>query len=233
MMIEKFHKDIVEIEKKLQYTFQHKELLLLAFTHRSFVNENKERVEDHNERLEFLGDAILGVIVSEFLYKTLPTYKEGQLSYLRSRLVDASTCALYMQKLSVAEHLLLGKGEMMNAGKGRDSIIADLFEAILGAIYVDAGLEGVKQFFLHHFARLFEQLIKEPIHNWKAMLQDHFQKKFQKQPIYKLLRAEGPDHEKVFYIGVYLEDKELGMGTGLSKKEAEQKAAHDAIKKLL
>jgi ribonuclease III len=221
-----------KIEAKLHYVFHDKKLLERAFTHRSFINEHKEYAKEHNERLEFLGDAILGLLISEFLYRKLPEAQEGALSYLRSRLVDASTCCQYIHKLDVQEYLLMGRGEMMNAGKGRDSILADLLEALLGAVYIDAGIDATKQFFFHHFDTLLFSLIKEPFHNWKAMLQDYFQKKFQKQPMYKVLGAEGPDHEKVFYIGVYLDDTQLGTGKGLSKKEAEQQAAQHAYEQL-
>ena len=230
--MDNFLKETAKIEEKLRFEFQDKTLLTLAFTHRSFVNEHKELTKEHNERLEFLGDAILGFIVSEFLYKMLPSSKEGDLSYLRSRLVDAASCCLCIQKLEVQEYLLMGRGEMMNAGKGRDSILADLFEALLGAIYIDAGMEATKKFFFGHFETFLLTLIKEPSHNWKAMLQDYFQKRFQRQPIYKVMSEVGPDHEKVFHIGVYLDGELLGIGQGLSKKEAEQQAAQVAYEKL-
>lgn len=230
--MDNFLKDAVRIEEKLDYEFQNKSLLTLAFTHRSFVNENRELTREHNERLEFLGDAILGFMVSEFLYKMLPSSKEGDLSYLRSRLVDASSCCQCIQKLEVEEYLLMGRGEMMNAGKGRDSILADLFEALLGAIYIDAGMDNTKKFFFSHFETFLLTLIKEPSYNWKAMLQDYFQKRFQKQPMYKVMSEQGPDHEKVFHMGVYLEGELLGLGQGLSKKEAEQHAAQTAYEKL-
>jgi ribonuclease-3 len=226
-------KEFLKIEEKLGYVFCDKTLLTLAFTHRSFVNENREISKEHNERLEFLGDAILGFIVSEFLYKALPHYKEGDLSYLRSRLVDASSCCQCIQQLGVEEYLLMGRGEMMNAGKGRDTILADLFEAILGAIYIDSGIENVKKFFFGHFEEFLKMLIKEPSYNWKALLQDHFQKRVQKQPSYKVLSEEGPDHEKIFHVGVYLDEELLGLGQGLSKKEAEQHAAKEAYEKLV
>lgn len=226
-------KEMAKIEEKLGYTFCDKTLLTLAFTHRSFVNENREFIKEHNERLEFLGDAILGFIVSEFLYKILPSSKEGDLSHLKSRLVDASSCCQYVQKLGVQDYLLMGKGEMMNAGKGRDSILADLFEAVLGAIYMDTGIESVKAFFSRHFETFLMTLIKEPGCNWKAMLQDYFQRRFQKQPIYKVVSEEGPDHEKIFHVGVYLDEEQLGIGKGFSKKEAEQQAAQVAYEKLL
>lgn len=232
IMVDRFFKEIEVIESKLQYEFVNKQLLALAFTHRSFVNEHRQQAKEHNERLEFLGDAVLGVLISEFLYMTLPDLKEGDLSYLRSRLVDASTCCQYVYKLDVQGHLLMGKGEMMNAGKGRDSILADLFEALLGAIYIDAGIEKAKTFFFNHFEPVLLNIIKEPFHNWKALLQDYFQKKFQKQPVYQVLGAEGPDHAKVFDVGVYLDEKLLGSGKGLSKKEAEQQAAQNAYEQL-
>lgn len=196
------------------------------------MNENKESVKEHNERLEFLGDSVLGLLISEFLYNLAPTLKEGDLSYLRSRLVDASTCFSLLQKLEVEGYLLLGKGEMMNAGKGRETLLADLFEAILGAIYLDGGFEKVKAFFFDHFDQIVYEIIKQPVKNWKALLQDHYQKKMQKQPHYKVLFEEGPHHEKVFCVGVFLEEMELGVGRGFSKKEAEQSAAQEAYKKL-
>lgn len=220
------------VEEKLGYVFQNKDLLILALTHRSFVNENRDIKSGHNERLEFLGDAILGFLVSEFLYTTLPSYKEGDLSFLRSRIVDASACCLYLQTLGIQDYLRVGRGEAMNAGKGRDSLLADLFEALLGAIYLDSGMESVKAFFLKRFTGQLTQLIKDPAHNWKALLQDYFQKRMQKQPLYKVISEQGPDHEKTFCVGVYLDEEELGLGQGLSKKEAEQNAAQVAYEKL-
>lgn len=224
--------DSQEIEKKLGYTFKDKSLLILAFTHRSFVNENKEITVDHNERLEFLGDAILGLMVSEFLYKTLPDSKEGDLSFFRSKLVEASSCYQFVMMLDIKEYILMGKGEMMNEGKGRDSILADLFEAVIGAIYMDAGMDEAKKFFFSKFEGKLQALIEEPSKNWKALLQDYFQKKYQKQPSYSVIEEEGPDHEKTFHVGVYLDEEMLGRGTGLSKKEAEQNAAEVAYQKL-
>lgn len=220
-----------KIENKLGYVFTDKSLLKLAFTHRSFVNENKETTADHNERLEFLGDAVLGLMVSEFLYKALPNSKEGDLSFLRSKLVEASSCNQFLQMLEIKDFLLMGKGEKMNEGKGRDTILADLFEAIIGAIYIDSGFQKTKDFFFSKFDEKLFSLIKEPSKNWKALLQDFVQKKYQKQPVYNVISEEGPDHEKTFHVGVYLEHEMLGEGKGLSKKEAEQNSAEDAFKK--
>jgi ribonuclease-3 len=216
------------IEKKLGYTFQDRSLLTLAFVHRSFINENR-LVTQHNERLEFLGDAILGMLISDYLYRCLPSTPEGQLSYLRSRLVEASSCVSYVQSLDVASYVLLGKGERMNDGRGRESILADLFEAIIGAIYLDGGIEAAKNFLFSKFKQQIESILVTPLRNWKALLQDYCQKKYQLTPIYNVLKASGPDHSKIFEISVLINQQELGRGIGASKKEAQQAAAADAL----
>lgn len=220
------------IEKKLGYAFKDKKLLTLAFVHRSFYNEHRDLVQEHNERLEFLGDSVLGLIVSDYLYHHLPTQAEGELSQLRSRIVEASTCAYFLQKLGLAEYVFLGKGEKMNEGRGRETILADLFEALIGAIYIDGGLEVSRQFFWRHFTLDIAHILKEPTRNWKAELQDYSQKKYQKPPTYKVEKEAGPDHSKVFHVAVYIDNREMGKGTGASKKEAEQAAAQNALEKL-
>ncbi len=216
------------IEKKIGYQFKERSYLVLAFVHRSFINENKTMTQ-HNERLEFLGDAVLGMLISDFLYQHLPNNPEGQLSYLRSRLVEATSCVNYLQQLDVASYILLGKGERMNDGRGRDSILADLFEAIIGAIYLDGGIEAVKHFLFKNFLPRFEEILKTPLRNWKALLQDYCQKKFQQTPIYQVLSETGPDHSKIFEIIVIVNKEEFGRGRGASKKEAQQAAAADSI----
>ncbi len=220
-----------EIENAIGYRFKDKNLLLLAFTHRSFVNENR-LVNEHNERLEFLGDAIFGLLVSEHLYRNFPQTPEGELSFLRSRLVEASSCVTYIQKLDVEKYLLLGKGERLNNGRGRDSILSDLFEAIIGAIYLDDGIEAARSFLFGNFSKMIADIVRTPIHNWKALLQDYCQKKFQKPPLYKVMSESGPDHQKSFTISVIINDEELGIGKGTSKKIAQQQAAEDALSKL-
>ncbi len=224
-------KQASEIEIKMGYAFKDRSLLALAFTHRSFVNENKE-VNEHNERLEFLGDSVLGMIVAEYLYRYLPSTPEGELSYLRSRLVEATSCMNYVQKLDVEKYVLLGKGERLNSGRGRDSILADLFEAIIGAIYIDGGLESAQKFLFKNFSRDIEDILKTPIQNWKAQLQDFCQKTYQETPIYKVLSESGPDHSKTFSISVIINQEEVGSGVGPSKKEAQQEAAKDALSKI-
>ncbi|WP_039356407.1 ribonuclease III [Candidatus Protochlamydia amoebophila] len=219
------------IEAKLGYTFKDPQLLVLAFVHRSFINENRE-VNQHNERLEFLGDSVLGMLISDYLYCKLPKTPEGQLSYLRSRLVEASSCVHYIQSLDLSGYLLLGKGERMNDGRGRESILADLFEAIIGAIYLDGGLQAAKDFLFKNFHQHIEIILATPLRNWKALLQDYCQKNYQQTPLYQVLHESGPDHSKVFQISVWIQDRELGRGKGTSKKEAQQAAAADALSRV-
>ncbi|HSW86615.1 MAG TPA: ribonuclease III [Rhabdochlamydiaceae bacterium] len=230
--VQELVQQIPVIEERLSYRFNDKSLLILAFVHRSFYNENRDLVTQHNERLEFLGDSVLGLIISDYLYEKLPSFAEGQLSHLRSHLVEASSCVQYLQKLGIAEFVLLGKGERMNDGRGRDTILADLFEALIGAIYLDGGLNEAKRVFLSHFDQEIEAAFNEPLRNWKAELQDYSQKKHQKPPVYKVIKETGPDHSKVFHVVALIEDSEVGTGEGSSKKQAEQAAAEDALKRL-
>lgn len=230
--LEVLHERVPLIEEKLGYTFKDKDRLVLAFIHRSFLNENRGIVFETNERLEFLGDSVLGLIVSDYLFENLPEQEEGQLSYLRAQLVEASHCALFLTQLDVGSYVLLGKGERMNDGRGRETIFADLFEAIIGAIYLDGGLAQARHFFLGHFSKQIKQLLEKPFRNWKAELQDYSQKKYQKPPVYKVTKQSGPDHSKVFEVVVIIGDEEGGTGEGSSKKEAEQAAAHDALTRI-
>jgi ribonuclease III len=219
-----------EIEARLNYTFKDRSLLVLAFIHCSFVNENRD-ISQHNERLEFLGDSVLGLLISDYLYRHLPETPEGELSSLRSKLVEASSCVTYIQKIDVGQYLLMGRGERMNDGRGRDSILSDLFEAIVGAIYLDGGFESAKKFMFQNFSEIIDEILKTPTKNWKALLQDYCQKKYQQTPSYQLLNETGPDHSKCFLIAVLLDEKELGRGEGSSKKEAQQAAAKNALEK--
>jgi ribonuclease III len=232
-LLESFKLNLTSVEEKLGYVFENKDVLTLAFIHRSFVNESKGAALHHNERLEFLGDSVLGLVIADYLYHRLPGYPEGQLSQLRSRLVDASSCALYLQKLGLAESILLGRGERMSEGHAKASIKADVFEALIAAIYLDGGPQVVKSFLLCHFEKEIEQVIGSPPRNYKAELQDYSQKKFQRGPVYKVVDETGPDHAKVFHILVSVNENELGIGMGASKKEAEQRAAFAALSKLV
>lgn len=221
-----------EAEDRLGYRFKNKKLLAQAFIHRSFYNEHRDFVQEHNERLEFLGDSILGLLISDYLYHHLPSQAEGELSRLRAHLVEAGSCARFLLKLDLASFVLLGKGEKMNEGRGRETILADLFEALLGAIYLDAGIVEVRRLFWAHFEKEIQERLENPTRNWKAELQDYSQKKYQKPPTYVVLSETGPDHSKIFHVAALLDQKQVGQGKGSSKKEAEQAAAQDAIHQL-
>ncbi len=231
--IEDLNSHISTIEEKINYTFEDKSLLILSFVHRSFFNEHRDLVQHHNERLEFLGDSVLGLIISDYLYVQLPLEPEGFLSQLRSHIVEAGSCAHLLNQLNIAQYVLLGKGERMNDGRGRESILADLFEALIGAIYLDSGIESAKRFFFTHFSEKIQEHLRQPLRNWKAELQDYSQKRYQKPPAYKILKESGPDHSKVFHVIASIDEAEIGEGVGSSKKEAEQAAAEDALKKLV
>lgn len=230
--IQKIINSADSIESKLGYHFADKRLLALAFTHCSYVNESRTATQ-HNERLEFLGDSILGFMISEYLYRSLPDIPEGELSSLRARLVEASSCMTYVQKLDIERNLLLSKGERMNGGRGRDTILSDLFEAILGAIFLDGGFEAAKRFFFGKFKKDIDAILVQPFKNPKAALQDLCQKKFQLAPHYKVLSEKGPDHNKIFKIVVMVQEIELGHGEGASKKEAQNAAAKNALAALV
>ncbi|MBS0627144.1 MAG: ribonuclease III [Verrucomicrobia bacterium] len=217
------------IEERIDYTFKNKNILTLSFVHRSFFNENRSDTPEHNERLEFLGDSVLGLLIAEYLYGTFPEESEGQLSHLKATLVEAATCAKFVQKLGLAEFILLGKGERMQDGRSKESIQADLFEALLAAVYLDGGMEAAKHFFWSHFAEEIALHVQKPVRNWKAELQEVLQRTYQKLPLYKVLKEQGPDHNKIFEVGVFLEETLLGSGIGSSKKEAEQSAAKQAL----
>ncbi len=226
--MEEIVKRIPEIEAKLHYTFKDPSFLILAFIHRSYANEHRE-ITDHNERLEFLGDSVLGLVAAEYVYLNMPSIPEGDLSLFRSRLVDATSCFNYIEKLKVDEYIMLGKGEKRGDGRGRDTILSDLFEAIIGAIFLDSGLEAAKKFILDNFSEEIQEILKKPEYNWKALLQEYCQKTYQKQPTYAVISETGPEHSKMFKVIVSLDDAKLGEGEGSSKKIAQQAAAADAL----
>jgi len=230
--IEDFQQAIPSIEKKIGYTFRQPELLTMAFVHRSFVNENRELVGGHNERLEFLGDSVLGLLIADYLYHRFPERPEGELSSMRAQLVQASACSGYVVALEVGEEMLLGRGEQISGGRGRESIHADLLEAIIGAIYVDGGFEAARTFLFGSLGEQIAQMLAEPERNWKAELQDYTQRTYRATPTYRVDSEEGPDHSKRFIITATVNEEELGRGEGASKKAAQQAAAEAAIAKL-
>ncbi|NBO24674.1 MAG: ribonuclease III, partial [Chlamydiae bacterium] len=180
----------------------------------------------------FLGDTVLSVVVSEFLFLKFPSFLEGELSFAKSKLVEAQSCVNYAKLLQIEAYLLLGKGETQNLGKGRDSVIADFFEAIIGAIFLDSGFDIAKQFLIDRFSAIWLDEGGLKVDNEKVLLQEFVQKKYQEIPDYRILSEEGPDHEKTFIIGVFVQGQQVGEGVGLSKKKAQQNAAKAALEAL-
>lgn len=220
------------LDQILGYQFKDPQIIHTALTHSSYRHEAKHEMMGHNERLEFLGDQVFGLLVSEYLYKKFPDSEEGTLSHLRAHLVEAPSCAHYAVALGLQNYIKLGKGELRNQGKGRESLIADLFEAIMGALFLDGGFDAVYIFFTEKLCPLLEEHLKNPPLNYKAELQKICQRDNKTHPIYKVLEESGPEHSKLFTIGVYRHEELLGLGVGNSKKQAEMQAAKIALETL-
>lgn len=220
-------KNSEDLEKELNINFNNKELLLEALTHKSYAFENA--VEYYNERLEFLGDAVLSLIISDYFYKSFPEMNEGDLSKTRAKLVSKDACFQYAQKINLGEYLLLGKGEEASRGRKKSSNLANAFEAFLGAIYLDKGFVYVYEF-IQNIIDIEASLPKANI-DFKSELQQYTQKLYKILPKYIIHTEKGPAHNKDFEIHVLLNDKTVGIGTGKTKKEAEQLAAKDALEK--
>ncbi|WP_353093895.1 ribonuclease III [Tissierella praeacuta] len=219
------------LEENLNYKFENIKLLKTALTHSSYANENKMKITDNNERLEFLGDAILSLIVSQYLYKKYPYYPEGELTKIRAKVVCESSLAFAARKINLGEYLLLGKGEEATGGRDRDSILCDAIEALVGAIYMDSDFQVVNKLLLQNFeADIVYAVAKGALFiDYKTELQESLQKITRAKIEYKVIKEEGPDHNKIFYMDVMVDDKIVGTGTGRNKKEAEQMAAKEAL----
>lgn len=217
-------------EEKSGITFKDKILLRQAFTHRSFINENKNVKLQHNERLEFLGDAVLELVITNFLYNTYPERPEGELTTYRSALVNSVTLSEVASNLTMNDFLLLSKGEAKDTGRARQYILANTFEAVTGAIYLDQGYDMAKLFIEKHILVFADQMIaKGNLVDAKSSFQEKAQEKTGTTPSYKLIRDAGPDHDKSFTVGVYIGKDQIAMGEGKSKQEAEQNAAVRAL----
>src|SRR3990167_5434620 len=219
-----------ELEEKIGFKFKNKDNLLQALTHRSYLNENPDWHLDHNERLEFLGDAVLELIVTEYLYNNYPN-PEGELTNWRAALVNAKMLAQIAKRLELNNHLFLSRGEAKDTGRARQYILANAFEALIGAIYLDQGYEAVKNFIerevLKELPHILEnQLFRDP----KSRFQEMAQEKAGITPSYEVLKEWGPDHAKRFVVGVYLGKELVAQGEGNSKQEAQEKAAWEGLK---
>ncbi len=222
--------DFSKFEEKAEVIFKNKSLLKQAFTHRSYINENRDSKLRHNERLEFLGDAVLELVITDYLYERLKDSNEGELTSLRSALVNADTCSQVAQTLGANEFLLLSKGEAKDTGRARQYILANTLEAIIGAIYIDQGYEIAKNFILTHVVPLVEDILKDGA--WidaKSLFQEKAQEHVGLTPTYKTVRESGPDHDKHFTVNVSVGKELYGEGEGKSKQDAEQEAARAAL----
>lgn len=218
------------LEKKSGYHFQNPHLLKQAMTHSSYANEHKAKGYHDNERLEFLGDAVLEVVSSEFLFRHYPALPEGDLTKLRASIVCEPTLALCARELDLGDFLLLGKGEEHTGGRKRDSIVSDAMEALIGAIYLDGGFASAKEY-IHRFI-LNDIEHKQLFYDSKTILQEIIQSRQDGELSYEILKEEGPDHNKSFEVRALVGDQEIGRGKGRTKKAAEQLAAYNGILKL-
>jgi len=224
--------DYSVFEEKSGVKFGDKGILTLAFTHRSYVNENREIATGHNERLEFLGDAVLELVITDFLYKKYPDKTEGDLTSYRSALVNANTLSEVASTLGMNDYLLLSKGEAKDTGRARQYILANTFESVVGAMFLDGGYDIAKKFIETHVSPLIDGIVEN--NSWidaKSKFQEKAQEMENITPNYQTIKEIGPDHDKQFEVGVYLEDKLIETGLGKSKQEAEQEAAKKALAK--
>lgn len=221
-----------DLLKILNIKFKDLKILEQAFYHRSYLNEAKQNIES-NERLEFLGDSILSLVASEFLFTDRSQDTEGELTNLRAYIVKTKSLAEAAKKLNLGKHLHFSRGEELSGGRDNPQLLANTYEALLGAIYLDLGLETVEKVIKQTLLSLFEKELKMgPPKDAKSNLQEIAQEKYKQSPIYKLLESKGPDHAKQFVVAVYLQGKLLGKGRGSSKQIAEEQAASEALQRL-
>lgn len=223
-------KDFSKLEKKINLNFKNKDLLVQAFCHRSYLNEEPEFKLDHNERLEFLGDAVLELVVTEYLYQNYPQKPEGELTSWRAALVNAENLSKIAQSLGFSDFLLLSKGETKTLGKARKYILADTFEALIGAIFLDLGYKTCQDFIKQVMIKELPHIIEAGLfRDAKSCFQEQAQERIRITPIYKVLDEWGPDHVKHFIVGVFLGENLVAKGEGSSKQEAEQEAAKKGL----
>ncbi len=223
--------DFGVFETSIGIEFKNKELLKQAFIHRSYLNENRSIKLEHNERLEFLGDAVLELVITDYLYKKYPEKDEGELTAYRSSLVNSVTLATAAEKIGMNSFLLLSKGESKDTGRARQVILANTFESLVGALYIDQGYNMAAKFIADQLFGLIEGIVENRTFiDAKSRFQEEAQEKVGATPLYKLLKENGPDHNKVFTVGVFLREEMIVMGEGKSKQEAEQDAAEKALK---
>jgi len=223
--------ELFEFSDKIGIRFKDLSLLNQAFVHSSYIHENGLDPLESNERLEFLGDGVLGIATTEHLYKKHPNYHEGDLTKIKSAVVSKPVLAKESARMNLGKYILLGKGEERSGGRQRDSTLANAFEAIIGAIFLDSGFYTAKDFLRENFLQKLEEKEKEA-EDYKSQLQEVLQAKYNKRPVYVVAGHTGPEHSKTFLVKALVKGRLLGKGKGASKKEAEQMAAKEALKKL-
>ena len=222
--------NLESFEESIGVSFSDANLLRQAFTHRSYLNEHRDEVLGHNERLEFLGDAVLELISTHFLYEKFPEQDEGELTAYRAALVNAITCAEVANELHMNDFLLLSRGEAKDQGRARQVLLANAFEALVGAIYLDQGYDAAKSFIETHLFPKIEDIVKKKLwRDAKSAFQEKAQDAEGATPHYSVIRESGPDHDKQFLVGVYIKEALVAQGQGKSKQEAEQDAARAAL----
>lgn len=227
-------KKLKKLQNTIYYKFKNLKLLDQALTHRSFANENQSQSLKDNERLELLGDSVLDVVITRLLMDRFPEYTEGDLSKARAAIVNEKSLSSIARNLELGDYLLLSKGEEITNGRGKDSILAASFEALVASIYLDRGFNKVFKVIARHFSPILDEEKKEGFYkDFKTQLQEHSQSFFKTTPRYVLTGESGPDHDKTFQINILINGKVFGKGLGKSKKEAEQKAAKEALEVLL
>ena len=219
----------MELEDKIGYQFKNKELLREALTHSSYANERKAQHIKYNERLEFLGDAVLSVVVSDYIFKHCPELPEGELTKLRAALVCEKSLFDFAKQINLGSYLSLSRGERHNGGAERPSIVSDAFEALIAAIYIDGGMEPAAKHILNFVIPAVKNTKKKPVKDYKTTLQEIIQKNPGEKLEYVQVSESGPDHNKHFVFEVHLNSNIIGRGGGRSKKEAEQQAAREAL----
>lgn len=223
---------INELQSHIKIIFKDPRILKEAITHRSYLNENQDWPLDHNERLEFLGDAVLELAVTKYLFRAYPSLEEGELTMMRAALVNTKILAKIAEEIRLQECLLLSKGENGQTGKAIETILADAFEALVGAIYLDQGYEKAENFIKKTVISRVEEIKKQGIKDPKSILQEKIQETIKITPTYKLINESGPEHLRVFEMGVYFDQELIAVGKGLSKQEAEIEAAKQALRLL-
>lgn len=225
--------NISQLEDRIEYNFKDKEVVSTAITHSSYANERKNKKIEYNERIEFLGDSVLSLVISEYLYKMYPNLPEGELTVTRAKIVCESSLSKCAVDIGLGNYLMLGKGEELSGGRNKASVLSDAFESVIGAIYLDGGFDTARGFILKYMENIIKSCVEGKLfYDFKTQLQEIIQQTGEQHISYHVIEESGPDHNKAFVTEVRINDVISGQGKGRSKKESEQSAAKDALNKL-